>query len=160
MFYWCNYPGYNISGANYLERVHGKKEVVLDLQDNGRGKRRSFGHSYEVAGYMNLGGQKGSPKMMSPFRKTESTLSVYRHVYNGKFGLVGRMVGASDAWIFFDADDSINGSNNDYPDEVDNHGVDGGNVAFADGHAEWVPRRRYLYSFELGNDEPRRYPVK
>ena len=41
----------------------------------------------------------------------------------------------------------------DFPDPGDNHGVEGGNVVFCDGHAEWVPRNKYVGSFIRGNDE-------
>ena len=43
--------------------------------------------------------------------------------------------------------------NDNYPDPGDNHGSAGGNVVFCDGHAEWVPQKLYLYSFERGTDE-------
>jgi prepilin-type processing-associated H-X9-DG protein len=41
----------------------------------------------------------------------------------------------------------------DFPDPGDNHGAEGGNIVFGDGHAEWVPRKRYVGSFIRGTDE-------
>lgn len=153
--------GGNISGATYIERMHGNTTLLTDLQNNAApGQNAAPGHSYEVAGFMNLGGGLGGIQVMSPFRKTQKTCRAYTHQYNGRFGLRGEVVGPSQIWIVFDADDSFQGSINDYPEEVDNHGDAGANVLFADGHAEWVRRKNYLLSFEIGNDEPRSYPAE
>ena len=41
------------------------------------------------------------------------------------------------------------------PDLIDNHGKDGGNIAFADGHVEFVtarPEWKYIVSVFLGTD--------
>jgi prepilin-type processing-associated H-X9-DG protein len=45
-----------------------------------------------------------------------------------------------------------------YPDRFDNHGALGGNIAFCDGHAEFVRQRNYVYSFELSEDNDRTQP--
>jgi prepilin-type processing-associated H-X9-DG protein len=36
---------------------------------------------------------------------------------------------------------------------IDNHGADGGNVVFCDGHAEWVSQIRYPGLFAEGTEE-------
>jgi prepilin-type processing-associated H-X9-DG protein len=58
-------------------------------------------------------------------------------------------------WILYDADDpgGADRPNQDYPDPGDNHGAEGGNVVFCDGHAEWVPQKKYVGSFIRGTDE-------
>ena len=43
-----------------------------------------------------------------------------------------------------------------YPNKYDSHGPDGGNVTFADGHAEWIPLKQWNYKYELSEDEGRR----
>ncbi len=43
--------------------------------------------------------------------------------------------------------------NEDYPDPGDNHGADGGNVVYCDGHAEWAPQKLYLFKWFRGTDE-------
>ena len=52
-----------------------------------------------------------------------------------------------------------NRQNNDYPDPGDNHGSAAENVAFTDGHVEWVSQKSYLRSWFRGNDEVRA-PIK
>jgi prepilin-type processing-associated H-X9-DG protein len=58
----------------------------------------------------------------------------------------------SQIWIFNDNNyaDQIH-----FPDRLDNHGIFGGNVAFVDGHVEWVSASKYVYSYELSQDDNR-----
>jgi prepilin-type processing-associated H-X9-DG protein len=44
---------------------------------------------------------------------------------------------------------------NNYPDKSDNHGADGGNANFCDGHVEWAKEKgkRYIVLRELSQDE-------
>lgn len=141
---------------SYQERLHDTTKYVLQLTTNAPGKLGTNGHSYEVAGF--FCGQNGSAaNSLSNVRKTEN--SVNNHIYvTGQsafpqFDARGRRASASSVWIIYDADDAPPGRNEDYPDSVDNHGVIGANVVFADGHAEWVPQKKYIQSFILGTDE-------
>ena len=65
--------------------------------------------------------------------------------------------GPSDYWLIYDADDrnatDNTRKNEDYPVPGDNHADTGANITFCDGHAEWVPQKRYLESFFRGTDE-------
>ena len=69
----------------------------------------------------------------------------------------GQRASPSDIWIIYDADDAGAGDptrkNGDYPDTGDNHGTEGGNVVFCDGHAAFVKQNKYLESFFRGTDE-------
>ena len=60
-------------------------------------------------------------------------------------------------WIIYDEDDrnasDPNRQNEDYPDAGDNHGKEGENLVFCDGHAEWVTQKNYLYRWFRGTDE-------
>ena len=141
----------------YDERLHGNTRYVTDLINNGAGKDGTNGHSYEVAGF--FAGQNGSATSSSiNVRKTQNTVNnhAYRTPQAGaRYNFIGQKASPSSVWILYDADDAAGGNrpNEDYPDPGDNHGRDGGNVAFADGHAEWVSQKTYVRSFILGTDE-------
>ena len=140
------------------DRMHEQATYIPNLSDNAPNGREdtSGGHSYEVAGFLH--GQQLSVTNAVGVRKTQK--SVVSYVYTStqpsypKLAPTGRASPAS-IWLIYDADDvgGSNRPNGDFPDEGDNHGRLGGNIAFCDGHAEWVPRRKYLQSFILGTDE-------
>ena len=149
------YGGFNQSGVNiYAERTHitdGK--YWTDLLDNAAGKKGTTGNSYEVTGFFN-GSSKGGGTAV---RKTERTISGYT-AKNIQYGVTtGQRLSISDVWIIYDADDRVaadpDRQHEDYPDPGDNHGTAGGNVAFCDGHAQWVAQKNYLRMWALGTDE-------
>jgi len=147
----------------YSDRMHGNTRYVRGLLNNAPGKDGTYGHSYEVAGY--FAGQNGST-IGGPFgvndRKTQRSVGnrVYLTPQAGtRYNFLGQKVSPSDAWIIYDADDAGSGpdrANEDFPDSGDNHGVDGANIVFGDGHAEWVSRKKYVGSFIRGTDEVHR----
>jgi prepilin-type N-terminal cleavage/methylation domain-containing protein/prepilin-type processing-associated H-X9-DG protein len=114
--------------------------------------------SYEVAGFF-CGANGTTVNDTTNVRKTQT--SVMSHVYctpqaGTKYNFIGQHTSASDTWIIYDADDAggtPDRPNEDFPDPGDNHGADGGNIVFADGHAAWVPRKLYVGSFIRGCDE-------
>ena len=78
-------------------------------------------------------------------------------------GLRGTVPGPTQTWLMVDADSlfsTLPGSINDYPDAGDNHGADGHNALFADGHSEWVAVKgnRYLLLRELSQDDGKSTP--
>lgn len=113
-------------------------------------------NSYEIAGYFN---NNGNPKL-----KTINVVNTYSHI-NNAFNLQGIIPGPANTWLFFDQDTAYNavsnpnpGARNNFPDNCDNHGADGANASFCDGHAEWVPQKRYTYKFELSQDAGKTTP--
>jgi prepilin-type N-terminal cleavage/methylation domain-containing protein len=132
--------------------VYDGKVQFIDLADFARtGKSATTGFSYEVFAY------KGP---MHEILKTQSSLNSYAHRYNA-FGLRGVIPGPSRTWLLVDGDDkypTIPSSINDYPDASNNHGADGAHATFADGHAEWIKRARYLEAYETSQDENRTTP--
>jgi len=136
----------------YQTLINGQMLTKLtDLDNNAASNGSVPGHSYEV-----FGNWHNSPAFP---RKTQSSVQTYVHQKNG-FGLLGIVAGASQTWIIIDAAEPHPPKypHENYPNPLDGHGVDGGNVAFADGHAEWIAQKRYSYRYELSEDEGRNGP--
>ena len=119
--------------------------VIRGLLDNApNGKAAGEGHSFEIQG--SLQGQK----------KTQQFVSTRR--IGSSLGYVGSVPGPTRIWLLYDADDGKPTGKNNYPDPVDNHGADGSNVLFCDGHGEWVKRLKYIPSWNVSEDENRTPP--
>ncbi len=161
-----NYTGpfvVNDSGVQYYaDRIHSTASTyVVDLVDNAPGKNGVNGHSYELAGYMNA--RSASVVVGLNTRKTESSINSWTYQLNNTtfpaMNFRGQSCGPSDIWIIYDADDrdysgaDLTRKNEDYPDAGDNHGVEGGNVVFCDGHATFVKQSKYLEAWFRGADE-------
>jgi prepilin-type N-terminal cleavage/methylation domain-containing protein/prepilin-type processing-associated H-X9-DG protein len=151
--------GPNDSGIYYQERLHGNGRFLRELVDNAPGREGTMGHSYEVTGFLNARGTGGGTG--AKIRKTQSIVAGYTYRLNNAtfpaFNFFNQRGGPSDIWIIYDEDDRLSSDprrqNEDYPDAGDNHGADGGNVVFCDGHAAWIKRKAYLESFFRGTDE-------
>jgi prepilin-type N-terminal cleavage/methylation domain-containing protein len=95
-------------------------------------------------------------------RKTEARVATRPHEKSvDGLGLKGTISGPSQTWLTLDGDnlftsDPVTRPNN-YPDASDNHGVDGANANFCDGHAQWVREKgnTYLILREMSQDEGR-----
>jgi len=148
--------GPNDSGVPfYQDRIHGDDSYLIDLIDNADGKKGTMRHSYEISGFLNGTTAPG-------VRKTQAVIAAYSYRNNNtsfpQFNYYRQTASPSDIWIIYDADDrdpygDPERKNGDYPDAGDNHGRDGANIIFCDGHAEWVPQKNYLKSFFRGTDE-------
>jgi len=157
------------STQNYIPTNAGRHEVTGEpglryLFRTASGKSKNPGSSYEVFGFMNFNGGSvteipihGAPRPTPGVKKTLASVQNYAHRFNA-FGLKGVIAGPSRIWIVLDADELFPGARQNYPDPVDNHGDGGGNVAFCDGHAEWIPAKKYVFSFEMSQDENRAEP--
>jgi len=166
-----NQPPNNTGVFLYQDRLHDNARYCKSLLDNARQGRiatlaseaaLSPAHagctSYEVAGFF-CGNSTTTIDDTSNVRKTQT--SVMSHVYSTaqsgtKYNFIGQHSSATDTWLIYDADDAggtVDRPNEDFPDPGDNHGAEGGNVVFADGHAAWVPRKLYVGSFIRGCDE-------
>jgi prepilin-type processing-associated H-X9-DG protein len=117
--------------------------------------KQSPGSSYEVFGWWGYSSGGAGPNA----RKTRSNVTTwtYSYVPTATYcrGFIGTVAGPSRAWLFLDGDGGYQGTRNNIPDPIDNHGADGGNISFCDGHVEWVsgkPDRKYILSLYLGND--------
>lgn len=133
----------------------GKRELT-DLMDFVGGGRTN-GHSYESFAFM------GSGPIVSRPRKTQSSVQTYVHKTPSKFNFhtEGVIAGPSRNFLMVDGDDfdpTKADSVNDFPDRYDHHGKAGANFNFCDGHAEWVPQNKYIYVYEMSQDEGRNGP--
>ena len=137
----------------YTNRVNVDGKLLLrDLMDFARtGRNATNGHSYETFAFM-------GPQ--HEVLKTQTSVNSYAHRYDA-FGLRGTVPGPSRTWLMVDGDDKVPGTVaniNDYPDPLNNHGADGVNGNFCDGHAEWIPQKRYIQTYETSQDENRTKP--
>ena len=172
----------NDSGVSYSDRVHNKTTIIPDLQhiaEDGTNSavsqegynvpmRMGHGTSYEVSGFLD-----GNNTVAAGYniRKTQKSIPSYRYqispiytIYSSPTafqrltfdikGLPGSLV---TMFLLYDGDDPLtyggHTSNDNYPGSVDNHGSDGGNVLFCDGHASWVQQAAYPKMWALGTDE-------
>lgn len=138
---------------------------LIDLQTFAEDKN-SHGYSYENFSWwrnQSTGPAEqtdGNPGIQ--LRKTEQRVATRAHQKSvDGLGLRGTVPGPSRTWLTLDGDnlyssDPVTRPNN-YPDPSDNHGADGANANFCDGHAEWVKEKGnyYLVLRELSQDEGR-----
>ena len=143
--------------TNLITKPNG--EVVLrDLCNNGTGPKQS-GTSYEVFGTFGVRDPASPATAGVPTKKKESTISSFTIRYYAQF--LGVKPGPSRIFVLTDADDpdtAIGGGPdiNNWPDNIyDNHGALGQNFVFCDGHAEWVPQKKFMQVWNLGQDSSR-----
>ena len=162
----------------------GNKPILLHLK-NFASSKTSPGHSYENFSWWNntrsserdpncnpAGGGWIQPPSGNPmWRKTIQRVSTRKKqrsvVIGGTTYGTDIVPGPSNTYLIVDGDNisrvsnpSFPGSINDYPDRWDNHGADGANANFADGHAEWMKaaNNRYLIVRELSTDDGKATP--
>lgn len=131
--------------------------ILVDLANNGNGID-SNGTSYECFGTWgdttNVQGKKNERKMNS--------FTLKNYTYG-----IGKKVSPSEVFFITDGDDDGDGAQgaadtNNWPDKLDNHGADGQNFTFLDGHSEWVGMRRFLQVWNTsgdGNHNPKNWPT-
>ncbi len=118
-----------------------KLNLVSDLRDNAiGGKNGTNGHSFEVLGSITQNGYTN--KVTQNF-----TLSMVAL----RSSLKGSKPGPSRLWLLFDSDD---GGTNLKWESSDNHGADGGNILYCDGHASWLPTKKHDVEYSITRDTP------
>jgi len=144
----------------YTNRYTGRVEL-RDLQDFALGKKMP-GYSYENFGFWSNPSSTEDGVSVFGTRKTESRVLTRGHLRVAPpFNLLGVIPGPSRTMLQCDADDlrpSPPVNYNDYPDAIDNHGAAGANMSFADGHAEWVTQKKWVFTYEMSQDAGRTQP--
>jgi prepilin-type N-terminal cleavage/methylation domain-containing protein/prepilin-type processing-associated H-X9-DG protein len=106
-----------------------------DLRDNAaHAQDDKGGHSYEI---FNWFGPAHYPDG-TVIPGTNADLSQTRPNYLNYLMTVKNVRRPSETFLLLDADDGFNGTRNNWPDPIDNHGAEGLNLGFADGHVEFV----------------------
>ena len=129
--------------------------VLRDLRGYAGNKTYTPGSSYELfAWWGDLGKQPPVPAPKTQ-ANVQSWIYQFSSVYTNNLGFKGTSAGASRACLFLDGDSAYLGSRGNIPDPIDNHGADGGNISFCDGHAEFItarPESKYITVIYLGTD--------
>jgi prepilin-type processing-associated H-X9-DG protein len=111
--------------------------VMVDLLDNGRLPART-GHSYEVLSYW---------VRNNTIDKTLQSTATFKKI---REPLAGTVPGPAMILLIHDAMDNL--ATNNYPNPDEGHGADGGNMLFADGHAEWIDVKNWAYRWAVSQD--------
>ena len=113
-------------------------EDVAQMRNNARGGRNgTSGHSYEVRSWAVAG-----VTFPDGTRFNFKALKNPRHF-------------KPNGCVIMDADDATEGDQNNWPDATDNHGREGFNIGFLDGHTEFIrPGRALLEAYLEGYYDP------
>jgi len=162
----------NFIATNTTVHPRNGRTVLADMLVQARYKRRQSGGdadvrgtSYEIYGFMNNDGGTtskhhyyGQTLTVAGIKKSESTVQGYAHK-NRLFGLQGQRIGPTQIWLIFDGDREGPGAIGNYPDKNDDHGAEGGNILFCDGHVQFTKGgMNYVISYETAQDENRSGP--
>jgi prepilin-type N-terminal cleavage/methylation domain-containing protein/prepilin-type processing-associated H-X9-DG protein len=132
---------------------------VLDLMNNAADNKYSPGHSYEVWGcYQPDTGSKSN----YPRKSQRSVMDYQWQNTFAPYTQIGGSAGGGMATILVFDMMEPHGRDWTYensPNQFDGHGKDGGNAAFADGHASWIPVKKWRDTVVKSQDYPSTYPL-
>ncbi len=120
-------------------------QLLKDLRHKGATKDSTNGHSYEVFGWWHRYDQGNQIP-----RKTVQSVLTYRNVNYRP----GTSPGPSGIYVIMDREEEHAGLNYENSlNKKDGHGLAGGNVAFVDGHAQFVTTRRWHDVYQTSEDD-------
>jgi prepilin-type N-terminal cleavage/methylation domain-containing protein len=138
---WKDYTSSRWPQVKYLE----------DLLDNAKNLSLN-GTSYEVFGTLAI-----LPTEAQARKKTER--SVAGREYYNYTPLKGTKMGPAQVFLIVDGDDNAGDPNtqpgntyNNWPDRGNNHGATGTCMEFCDGHASFIPYKKFLEVWDIGQD--------
>lgn len=149
----CPSTKHSVRSTYLITKPGTSQKVVGDLVALAKAPN-FYGLSYEVFGLF-TGSGIDNPK------KTESRINSFQ-IRSTHATLANVKPGPSGVFLIIDVD---NGSteppvaskpnNSNYPDPEDNHGKDGANMNFCDGHASFIKQSRWLESWNLSQGTSR-----
>jgi len=143
----------NFIRTNLIRLPSGR--ITLDDLTHFATSKKNPGSSYEVFSWWGYTYGSSYPSGRKTRANVQSWVYRYPSGYSYNRSFVGTVAGPSRACLFLDGDGGFNGTRNNIPDPVDNHGADGGNISFCDGHVEFVsakPESKYISVIYLSTD--------
>ena len=148
-----------VNTVKFINNVRYDYTELTDLSHHALNRLLNPGSSYELFGWWGYSANINSPTFPSTIKSKANVMSWTYHWYSSysylRGSYIGTPAGPSRACLFLDEDDGWNGSRNNIPDPIDNHGADGGCVSFCDGHVEFVrakPDSKYITMIYLATD--------
>ncbi len=152
----ANLPGDFLSPPGGPVRVRDLAFKAVPSTSKGPDANQQRGHSYEVFGAWH---NPNHPTLGPYPRKTQKSVPTYANANQGKDAhppFPGERVGPVGIFIIMDQMEPHAAPWNyeNWPNPCNNHGKDGGNVVFADGHATWISVRRWRDAISSSEDYP------
>jgi prepilin-type N-terminal cleavage/methylation domain-containing protein/prepilin-type processing-associated H-X9-DG protein len=142
---------------NFVLNLFTNQKEVRDLQHVAVNRESPNGISYEI-----LGAVRNTEPPVVPItvtnKVTQQFCNTYLLIYHDPLGTThggSYKPGPSGFWFFHDSDEgprADGSSGNNEINKSDNHGIDGGNVGYCDGHAAWVPRTDWRRQWNITRD--------
>lgn len=143
----CLYPKYLKSGSAAICPSTINRATDLTRHADGPQDNYTGGHSYEVRGFFWAGYTFPDGRLIPPDDPSVGGANNWKSTRNTRK--------AAEICLLMDGDDTTAGGQNNWPDKQDNHGSGGYNVAFCDGHVEFIPpSRRLLEVYMAGYYNP------
>ena len=148
-------PGDFLSPPGGPVRVMDLAFKALPSTSGGTDSNQRRGHSYEVFGAWH---NPNNPTLGPYPRKTQKSVVAYANANQGSAGhppYPGERVGPSGIFIIIDQMEPHSAAGwpwENWPNPFNNHGKDGGNVVFADGHATWIAVKHWRDAISSSED--------
>lgn len=129
--------------------------LLSDLSNKAAGRDDDRGgHSYEVYGCW-----YNEPQFTRKTQKSVNSYANQNQGVNGHLPTPGDKMGPSRIFLIIDQMEphGTAWTYENFPNPYDNHGPEGGNVVFADGHAQWINARHWHDAIAGSDDYPARW---